>query len=87
MNAATKELPKLQKGAGLMWHDNEGKLGLTPAIKQGMEFFRSKYKVISNTCYVNHMEEAPKVVHGLKIKKVRWVRPNYYYFVVETTRQ
>ncbi len=86
MNAATSGSQGLQNGVGMMWKDTSG-VGVSKSLLQGVAYIRKKYNQTPNICFINHLETAKKKLHGMKIIKVSWVRPNQYYFRIEATGQ
>lgn len=81
-----REQHKLQNGVGMMWKDTSG-VGVSKSLLQGVAYIRKKYNQTPNICFINHLETAKKKLHGMKIIKVSWVRPNQYYFRIEETGQ
>ncbi len=69
---------------GMLWFDNSPTDTLETKIKRSMAYYRRKYNIDPNLCFVHPtmVSEEPHV-DGITIKTNRSIRPNHFWMGVE----
>jgi hypothetical protein len=71
---------------GMLWFDNDPKVGLEVKIERAVNYYRDKYGQSPNICFVHPtmINGSPNRMNSVDIKANKSVRPNHFWLGVNS---